>query len=478
MMNKVLVLLFSIFLNITLFAEDFEGPSLNRDVEKPVCDVEVKRCVYYTSNITGRQFVTRVTTQLFPQQSIFFTDGSYLEVESGNTVVFWFEEDEILKRFKLLIPYVDALESFKPVDMVKVTTEIVEMTETGLKNLRAQITAVTMRTPGSLGNFSGGISDANNGDLSFNIPLKTVDLSVVLGASSVRRHTKRAITNESYITNFENINFSDTTFVPFEGPSGILEKQTGLTINGSVSIERDNSDLVKISNFDLKYEKSVVNPVDDTMMSVNSTDVDRASMFLYRGLTQTTVKSISSASSTDGGIQLNGFNRSTGEEYNKLLILVRAESISQDDIAGEARRIADSVIRGNFTDQQIRNFDTTPVEIDEVLEDIKPFSRFGTTGERIIGFKLNPELARDENYKKRFDIKIRGGGIKQEANRSLEELMTRGLVLSDIRQRYLDKKYIKIKVSFKEFIKGPRGNTRPLFKRVTLYYNPQTNKFI
>ncbi len=471
---SVFTLSFVFFTSITLA----DAQTFNRQVGEPECIVEAKRCSYLTVNVTGNQFVTRVTNQLFPRQSIFFTDESYLEVERGNLVVFWFESEDILKRFKLLIPVIDALESFKPADMVKVTTDILEMTETGLKNFRAQISAVTARPVGNDRDFDVNIGDATTGDLNLNVPLKTVDLSVLLGGASVKKYTRKAITNESYVSNSEDLNFSQTTLVPIEGPSGILEKKTGLEIDGTVSIERDNSDLVKLTNFDLKYSKEVINPVDATQMSINTLDLDRKSLFLYRGLTQTAVKSVSSVQTSDRSGQLNGINRAIGEEYNKLLIMVRAETISHDDIAAEARRIADSNIQGEFSEDQIREFPTDSVELKEIFENIKPFTRFDTTGERIVGFKLDQKYARLENYKKRFDIKIKGGGIKQQANRSLESLMTKGLILNDVSQNYYDRKFIKIKVTIREFIKRPKPGQRRFSKRVTLYYNPQTNEFL
>ncbi len=452
--------------------------SLNRPTTKPVCLEEVKRCEYLTANITGHEFVKRVENQLFPRQSIFFTKESYIEVQSGNTVVFWFEDRDIFNMFIALIPSIDALESFKPSDMVKVTTEILEMTEIGLKNFQAQITAVTARTSGSPRDISGDIYDADAGTISLNIPFKTVDLSVLLGASKVKKYTRKAITVVSYVNNFDSINYAHTTFVPLVGPSGILEKKTGVEIDGSVSIERSNNNLVKLNNFDLKYSQEVINPVDPTQMSINTLDVEKSSLYLYKGLTQTAVKSVSSIQTTDRGLRLSGINRSSGEIYNKMLIMVRAETISHEDIARQAQRVANSRIQGEFTPEEVRNFSTDEIDLESVIKDIRPFAKFSPTGERIIGFKLNSENARLDNYKRVFDIKISGAGLKQQANRTIEDLMTRGISFDEISESYYDRKYIKLKIKFKEFKKAPTRGHRRLRKSVTLYYNPQTNEFI
>lgn len=126
-----------------------------------------------------------------------------------------------------------------------------------------------------------------------------------------------------------------------------------------------------------------------------------------------------------------------------------------------------------FSEIEINSFPGNGIDFKTALKSVKPYALQTPSGQKILGMKLDKKFARRDNIKKSVEVSIKGGGIKQEAILTLENLMLSGLKFNPVGLRYLDKKVVKFKVTLKPF-RGSRSSR----VKITLYYNPRTNSFI
>ena len=128
-----------------------------------------------------------------------------------------------------------------------------------------------------------------------------------------------------------------------------------------------------------------------------------------------------------------------------------------------------------FSEEEKTKLPINEVDLKSVLENITPLAYFTTSGDRVLGFKLDPKDARLNNISKNIVISVTSGGIfsrglNQKIILPLENLMLSGLKFDPLTPKELKKTSVDIKLSLKEY-----SGSASVGK--TLHYNPETNKF-
>ncbi|MBK22780.1 MAG: hypothetical protein CME70_02145 [Halobacteriovorax sp.] len=458
----ILIVLSSISISFADSLED--SPSIAK------CNEELKRCTYVSQNITARALVSRINSIMFPG-SILTPEEGYINVESLKKLNFWLTNEELKTRFIALLPLLDSFEEFNPSALVQLTTEIYSVSEKGFNHMSAQIASATTDTGDAtdvvLNTLGGGTIDLA-------LKLGSNLLGSVLGTRVAREEVSQVETVTQLIPNMADINYSHGSTVFVSPTPGIVkEAKAGLNIGGTVSINKFDSELVVLKNYNFNY--GVINPSIDGEVTAPVTllSIQNPQLYLVKDTSTMVVSThtVREESGREWGLGL--FGRSKDKLRTKLMVVTRATAYSFQDYIRQLKKLRRLDLHRSFSELEINNFPGDSISMGTVLKSVKPYSLQTPSGQKILGMKIDKSFARKDNIKKSIEVSIKGGGIKQEAILTLENLMLSGIKFNPLGLRYLDKKVIKLKVELKPF----RGSRTERVK-LKLYYNPRTNSFI
>ncbi len=459
-----LILMLTCLFSIPAFSQE---NGLERPAGAVDCNQSVKRCTYIVQNGTANVLIQRIERILFPGTILTPSEG-YIEAESLKQIGFWFESEELLERFKGLIPSLDTFESFNPTSLVQISVDVYGITETGLTNLTASLQSV-----GPQGDDDPDFSiSSGNAALDLTLKLGTNLLASALGSKNVKKYTKKLTTVTRYIPNLAEINFSHTSNIYISPTAGsVKEEKVGLNIDGEVSIERDRNELIKVEDFKFRY--GVLIPgIDPASNRVNVLEVSNPEVYLLTGISNLIVSTTTDQVTRTRGWGLLSVERGKDESLSKLMVVVRAEPLSFESVIDRMRDMRVRDLHGTFTDADRVAMTQTGPSLKEVLDNgIDAYARFTASGDRVLGFNLDKKMASLGVIDKNVEIEIKTRGMKQKAIRSIENLMISGIRFDELPRSAIDNDLVKFKIRFKSF----RG---PTILRKTLWYNPQTNAFI
>ncbi len=444
------------------------GQSLELPAGDVACDMSIKRCTYVVQNGTAASLIQKIERILFPGTILTPNEG-YIEAESLKKIGFWLNSEELLERFKGLLPALDTFESFNPSSLVQVSVDVYGITETGLTNLTASLQSIGPTGEDDSGDFS---LTSVNGAMDMVLKLGSSLLASALGSRNVKKYTKKLTTVTRFVPNLADISFAHTSHIYISPTAGMVEEEkVGLNIGGKVSIERERSDLIKVEDFSFRY--GVLIPAEESANNrVNVLEVSNPEVYLLSGISNLIVSTTTDEVSRTRGWGLLSIERGRNESMSKLMVVMRAEAVAFNDVIERMRDMRVRDFNGTFTAQDRASMSRSGASLKQIIENgVEPWARFSASGDRVMGIKFDKSLASLANIDKNIEVRVKVRGMKQEAIRTVENLMISGLRLDEFPNSLLDRDLIKIKLRFKEF----RG---PTIARKVLWYNPQTNVFI
>jgi len=459
----------TILLNFSI-ANEIPDTGIQRTPGKVDCNDELKICSYVAQNITSRDLISKLNANLFPGSILSPSEG-YLTSDGIKKINFYINNEAMRLKFISAISLMDTLEDFDPSDLVLLTTDIFSLTDSGLTNLQASLVNANASTS-EIANWA--ISSAFGGPAGLALKLGTNLLSSLLGSNKVKEESSKLTTISQLIPNQAGINFSNTTKVYISpGSSGVVkEEQAGLTIGGTVSISARDNDLVVIKDYNLSY--GVVGAGGQNE-KVNILSISNPQLYLVKGTSGLLVSSLTVEENSKTTTSSVSFGKTKGKTQNKIMIVTRAESINFKDFVNEMKKTRTMELHQQFSEEEKAKLPTNEIDLNSVLENIVPLAYFTTSGDRVLGFKLDQKDARLNNISKNIEILVTSGGIfsrglKQKIILPLESLMLSGLKFAPLKPKELKKTSVDIRLSMKEY-----SGSASIEK--TLHYNPETNKF-
>ncbi len=463
-----LVLTLNLLSALNLSADD---KGLNRVPEKVNCNEEVKICTYVAQNITARELISKINANLFPASILSPSEG-FIVADGLKKINFYIFTEELRKKVIAVIPLMDRLEEFDPTDLVLLTTDIYSMSEIGLSNLEASL--VNANDPASeIAEWV--ISSAFGGPTGIALKIGTNLLSSLLGSSKVKEESSKVTTISQLIPNMSGINYSNTSKV-YISPSGsgvVKEESAGLSVGGTVSVSANDNDLVLIKDYNLTY--GVIENI-TAGERVNVLSINNPQLYLVKGTSSLVVSSVMTEERNRTEYSAVSFGKKKERFHNKIMVVTKAEAISFADYVLEMKQLRSTELHKEFSKEEREKLPSTPVNILDVLKGIRPMAIFTTSGDRVIGFKLDPKLARLDNIKKNIEVVVKSGslfskGINQKVILPIENLMLTGFKFAPLPEKSLKKAVVEINVELKVF------NTDIKYEK-TLFFNPETNSFL
>ncbi len=473
MKNFLLVMVSSLTLWTSLLcAEDTLGKGLQRAPGKVECNEEVKICSYIAQNITGRELIAKLNANLFPGSILSPSEG-FLNSDGLKKVNFYINNEELKMKLIATIPLMDMLEDFDPSDLVLLTTDIFSLSEGGLSNIQSSLVTAN-DTNSEIADWS--ITSAFGGSSGMALKIGTNLLSSLLGSNKVKEESSKVTTISQLIPNQSGINYSKTSKIYISPPSSgvVKEEQAGLSVGGTVSVSARDSDLVLIKDYNLTY--GVVENSTDGGERVNILSITNPQLYLVKGTSSLLVSAVTTSQSKKTEYSPLSFGKKKEKLLDKIMIITRAESVNFKEFVSEMKKLRQLELHQQFSKEEKAKFPINDVPLTEVLKHIKPLSYFTTSGDRILGFKLDSQDARLNNISKNIEVNVKssGGlfssGLKQKIILPLENLMLTGFKFDSLSSKDLKKAVIDIEVSLKVY------STNETYK-LTLHYNPETNKF-
>ncbi len=442
-----------------------------RSLEKVTCNDEIKICSYVTQNITARELYNKLNANLFPGSILSLNDG-FINIESLKKLTFYFYNEEFRQRVIASISLFDSLEEFNPSDLILLTTEIYSLTEGGLSNLQASL--VTANDPASeLAEWV--IASAFGGPTGIALKIGTNLLSSLLASSKVKEESSKITTISQLVPNLAGINYSNNSKVYISPPgSGVVkEEKAGLSVNGVVSVSSRDSDLVLIKDYELNYGIVENVPAGER---VNILSLSNPQLYLVKGTSSIIVSSVTMDNINKTEYSAVSFGRKKEKLMNKIMIVTRAESVNFKDYVSQLKKLRQLELHKEFSKEEIELFHSSKVNMKDILNDLRLMTAYSSSGDRIVGFRLDSQKARKENYKKNIEVKIKSGlgmfsGIDQQVILPLETLMLNGLKFNPFSAKELRKKLVEIEITLREYKSSD-------FVKKKIYYNPENNKFI
>ncbi len=450
-------------LTIALFLLPLYSKAQNLELKPgiPRCQEELKICSYTTQNIAARALIARVNAVLFPSEPLDPREG-YINRLSAKEITFWFNGDELRQRFIAIVAQLDVLEDFTPGPLIAFETEVFAITEEGLINLH-----------GSLGLSNIGANAPTNPNAGFTAAFGVGNFTLAVSLSAVlsKGQAHKITTVRQILPNLASLNFKHTSKIFISPtPGQIQEQEIGIKIGGELSLARNGDRRVLAHNYNLFYGVEERHPIDGPR--VNALEFTTPELVLDNGISHTLVSLNGFNSSRMVGIGLPmSFNSSNMR--TKLLVITRAQAISYDEFIEENRRLRQFQLRTSFSEDEVAAFPPDELTLSQVLNEIKTYSHLTLSGEQILGLKLDAALARKSTYKRVVRVTIKAPGYKQQAVRSIEQLMLAGIKLDTLPPKILAKNIIPFTITFKTF---PGFKLFPT-QRVKIYYNPQTRQW-
>lgn len=476
MKNLLAIIFMSLIAISAAMADETAAESMQRAAGKVNCNHIIRVCSYVAQNIKAKDLQTRLEINLF--QSAISPNEGFINAIGIKEINFYFypkkdeEGNAVLDKVITAIPFFDRLEDFDGSDLVLLTTEIFSMSEGGFSNLQAS--ATTKNDAAST--IADYVITSAFGATGAALEVGTNLLSSLLGSNKIREESSKIMTVSQLIPNLESISYSNTTTIPIV-PAGSLtykEETAGLTISGSVSISARDSQRVLIKDFGINYGVVEATATNDR---VNILRVSNPQLTLIKGTSSVLVSSITMSKGTTTEYSAVAFGRKKEKMLNKLMIVTRAEAISFQDYVDELLTLRNQDLYGKFSTKEISKFPISDISMKELLGHVKPYAYFLTDGTRKIGFKLDVEDARLNNYDKSILVDVKkeslfSPGLQEKIHQyyRVQNLMKTGVSFGNLSDKALKKALVKIKVTLK--VKDSDEETSR-----TLEYNPLTNEF-
>lgn len=472
-MISISIISFSLLAYVSV--KSAEQPQMQRAPQKVECNDEIKLCTYVVQNLTGRELVAKINAIVFPGSILSSSEG-VINVKSLKEITFYINDPELRSRFIAIIPLLDVFDDFAPSSLVQLTTEIYSLSEGGLTELQAEVTAATTNPASDIADVA--IKTMTGGAVDLGLRIGTNFLSSVLGSRKVKERSSKITTVTQLIPNFASINYSHNTNIYVSPTAGVVkDEMSGININGSVSISGSDSDLVLIKDYSFKYGvvESGATPTSDR---VNMLSFSNPQLYLVRGISSLLISSVTRTTTDKTETGILSWGKTKNELQSKIMVITRAEAISFQSFITDLKKIRTLELHREFTQIEKDSFPNNELEMTEVLNHVKPYAMFSPSGDRILGFRLDFKDARISNIAKNIEISIKSGslfkagGLKQKRILSVENLMLSGIKFDDtLTSKELNQAKVKITIELKLFNSNDKTTT-------TLFYNPETNKFI
>lgn len=457
----------------TLFANEVPQTSLQREAGIPVCDDFTEICSYVAQNITARELIAKINANLFPGSILSPSEG-YITSDGLKKINFKINDQELKAKLIASIALFDTLEEFDPSDLIMLTTDIYSLSEGALSHIQANANVSADPTNPATEIADWVVTSSLGGPTGVALKLGTNLLSSLLGSNKVKEESSKVTTISQLIPNQAGINYSNTSkiYISPQGSGVVKEEQAGLTVGGTVSISAGDNDLILVKDFNLTY-----GVVENVLAGerVNILSINNPQLYLVKGMSSLVVSSVTIDQTSKTEYSALSFGKEKGKVLNKLMIVTKAEAISFKNFVQEMKKLRELELHKQFSKEDVAKLPTSNIELKDVLKHITPYAYFTTSGDRIMGFKLDAKDARTNNIAKNIKVTVKAKGIlsssmKQEVILPVENLMLSGLKFEPIPLKELNKSNVDIIVSLKEFNGGASVNK-------TLHYNPETNKF-
>lgn len=474
MILKSLAMVLVITVGANSFAQELPA-IMQRVPGKVECNDELKRCTYVVQNLTAKELIAKLNSNVFPGSFLSPSEG-FIVVENLKKINFYINDDAVRLKFITLIPLLDVFEDFVPSSLVELTTEIYALSESATNEIQAKLTSSDTNPANDIA--SGVVTALAGGAAAIGIKIGTNLLASVLASKKIKEESSKISTVTQLIPNLAGINYSQSTtlYVSPKGSGVVKEQEAGLTINGAVSISASDSDLVLIKDYSLKY--GVIDPAStEGNERVNLLSISNPQLYLVKGTSSVLVSTITTEERNRKEISFLSFGKNKDKLQNQILIVTRAEAISFKALVSDLKKVRTLELHREFTAEDKAKFPNNEITIEEVMSHIKPYSFFTVSGDRVLGFTLDKNDARISNIGKNIEISVKNGSafgkgsINQKIILSVENLMLSGLKFDTLSPKDIEQSRVKLKLNLKLFNQANSVNK-------IIYYNPETNKFI
>lgn len=471
---KSLAMLLILTLGVNSFAQELPA-IMQREPGRVDCNDELKRCTYVVQNLTAKELIAKLNSNVFPGSFLSPSEG-FIVVENLKKINFYINDEALRLKFISLIPLMDVFEDFVPSSLVELTTEIYSLSESASTEIQAKLTSSDTNPANDIA--SDVVTALAGGAAAIGIKIGTNLLASILGSKKIKEESSKISTVTQLIPNLAGINYSQSTtlYVSPKGSGVVKEQEAGLTINGAVSISASDSDLVLIKDYSLKY--GVIDPASvEGNERVNLLSISNPQLYLVKGTSSVLISTVTTEERNRKEFSAISFGKNKDKLQNQILIVTRAEAISFRSLIADLKKVRTLELHRQFSLEEKAKLPSNELTIEEVLSHIKPYSFFTVSGDRILGFMLDKNDARISNINKNIEISVKNGSvfsngsINQKTILSVENLMLSGLKFDTLSPKDIDQSKVKIKLNLKVF------NQNVSVSKI-LYYNPETNKFI
>jgi len=410
-------------------------------------------CTYTLVNLTrGQELIKKVTQALFNNNAINSDDG-LLEVLGHNNrvIIFRHKDPAVLKMLKDIIPIMDSREDYSTSLMVEFTTDIYEISETGLSNLNAEISKLGISPDGAGGSVVSG-DIVSDGKIGVNLKLGIFQLTALLSAEKSKGTLKRMNRISRTLPNLSRIEVSTNTPIDFSpGPTSTIERDTGVKLNGTISVNANTPSLVNIKGFDLKYGKL---NADGTVTTVK---VPYDNLMLQEGVAIPIVSTKTVGSFTSSSSRTLGLSRSRSREDSKLLIYSTVKVLTWEDYIASLQGIV-NLGKAKFDKYELSRLTDSCPSNTELIKAMQLFAHRDSVGDPVLSIKLNKNKACLGNIKTKVKVTIRGEKIDKKLNThylSVENLMHIPLRIEGIAANKFSDPKLNFRVQIKTFGKNP-----------------------
>lgn len=461
-MRKLSVFIFALICSLPLWSQ-LNASEIESALICPKDDQgsDLGYCQYTVQNLNRAQaLISKVNQALFNGRPISSSDGILQPFgENEQQLLFWHNNPAILDKMKTIIPLLDTLENFTTYSIVEVRTDIYEVSESGLSSLGAEISNLKFGSLfGSDDDNGYGVTGNNNG-LGVDLKIGTLELQGLISAEKSKGTLNRKGTIIRTVPNLSNLNYKDTTPIYFAPGAGtnVLQPETGIKLNGKVSINQYNNSLVNIKDYSLYYGTLTDGGF------VNSVEIPFSNLILEEGVSFPIVSSKTIGTMKVKKRGLFGFGNSESIEDSKLLVYTSVKIYSFDEYINSIRALAQEP-KLSFTKEEKENLDTNCVNDLDVLNDLKLIAKRDQLGDPVLSFMFDKDYACKDNFKRRVKITITGEDINKQMNTTVttfERLMHIPLRIKEIAPRSFTQPSLTFKVKLETY-----GRLR---SKVTLY---------
>mgnify|MGYP000745195846 CR=1 FL=1 len=418
-------------------------------------------CQYTVQNLNRAQaLIAKVNQALFNGRPISSSDGILQPFgENEQQILFWHNNPEILEKMKTVIPLLDTLENFTTYSIVEVRTDIYEVSESGLSSLGAEISNLKFGSLFADDSDDGyGVTGNNNG-LGVDLKIGTLELQGLISAERSKGTLNRKGTIIRTVPNLSKLHYKDTTPIYYAPGAGtnVLQPETGIKLDGKVSINQYNNSLVNIKDYTLYYGTLTDGGF------VNSVEIPFENLILEEGVSFPIVSSKTIGTMKIKKRGLFGFGNSESIEDSKLLVYTSVKIYSFDEYINSIRNLAQEP-KLSFSKNERKDLPSNCLNDLDVLNDLKLIAKRDQLGDPVLSIMFNKDNACKTNINRRIKISISGEDIDKNINTTVtnfERLMHIPIRIKDISPRQFTQSSLTFKVKMETY-----GRIR---SKVTLY---------